>query len=129
MKEASDAGQRSIEHASSILRDIPFPSSDSPEAEVLASQTATDIFNTLKRNHTVVVPTLSYDWTRLGVARRDPVTCKNTSCRENEWCYRRQLCFSRFLTNQNATSVNIRSFRLQIDVIFLAGHRRLVAAS
>ena len=81
--EASDAGQRSVEHMTGIL----LASSDREDelrrgnrfdpvrARALANSLDPSRLETLagllRRNGTSVVPTLSYNWTRLGWARQD----------------------------------------------------------
>jgi Amidohydrolase family len=86
--EASDAGQRSIEHLGAILlgasaREEEFigrPQGQRPTARLLidsfrASKLAA-ISDRMRRNQTRVVPTLSLTWTGLGAARKDPVVVK-----------------------------------------------------
>jgi imidazolonepropionase-like amidohydrolase len=83
VSEASDAGQRSIEH----LQDILFATSARGEELMKQSQEGRVSLNRdslsvskvkaladqFRRNQIRVVPTLSLDWTALEAARRDPV--------------------------------------------------------
>src|SRR6516225_2514474 len=70
--EAADAGQRSIEHGGSIIRYLRFSEPNTPISNVLASPEGQNVIQSLKRNHTVIVPTLSLAWTTAGSATKDP---------------------------------------------------------
>ena len=86
--DASDAGQRSIEHLEAVLlacsdrdeelrseltnRRRPLPPILVDASNAFSQSKARALFARLKRNHTSVVPTLSLYWTNRAVAAADP---------------------------------------------------------